>query len=215
MKYKKKKEMSLAELIQEMKSDQFLLKYEYAIHEVEKTVKRIVFRQKAKGEHQNIEYITSRIKSPESIVDKLRRKEKPINIKSAEKNLNDIAGVCIVCCYYEDVYQIAKELSEQANITVIKKKDFIRTPKESGYRSLHVIVGLTDDLNQVKRKVKVEIQIRTVTMDAWARLDHELSYKRDYPNAGTLYRDLQACADTIAAVDDKMQQIREQIKKIN
>ena len=209
---KKKQEMPVKEMRAEMDSDCFLLKYEYAIRQVEKALKEITKRQEAEGVHRSIAFITSRIKTAESTVDKLKRKGRPVNVKAAEKYLNDIAGVCAVCCYQEDVYAVAHELETWGKLEVIKKKDFIRKPKASGYRSLHLIAQMVTGLGGEGDRVRIEIQIRTVAMDAWARLDHELRYKKGLKDVDHIYHDLHNCAEAIAAVDNEMQVIRKKIR---
>lgn len=209
---KKKQKMSLDELKTEMNRDCFLLKYEYAIRQVEKVLRGITERQERAGEHRSITFITSRIKTAESTAEKLKRKGKPVTIKAAEKHLNDLAGVCVVCCYQEDVYSVARELETWEKLTIIKRKDFIRKPKTTGYRSLHLIAAMTTGLGGEGDRVRVEIQIRTVAMDAWARLDHELRYKKGLRDVDHIYHDLQKCADTVASVDNEMHRIREKIR---
>lgn len=211
---KKRREMNFEQIKQEMASDAFLFKYEYAITEVKRILEEISQEKKSSDSHKKIEYITWRIKSPESAVDKLRRKGREVSMRSMEKYLNDIAGICVVCAYYEDVYQIAQLLEGSGKVLVLKKKDFIRKPKASGYRSLHLILGLPPHRNEVEQPVKVEVQIRTLTMDAWARLDHELHYKKKIEDVEAISRELRKCADSIQAVDDTMQKIRSQLKQM-
>lgn len=211
---KKKRDASFAQIEQDMKSDAFLLKYEYAISEVKRLLEQINQEQDGKDTHKRIEYITSRIKSPESAVEKLRRKGREVSIYSMEKNLNDIAGVCVVCAYYEDVYQVAKKLEQCPKVKILKKKDFIRKPKSSGYRSLHLILGMPSHWMEEENPVKVEVQIRTLAMDAWARLDHELHYKKKIRNVEQISRELRHCADSIEELDDTMQKIRSRLKRM-
>lgn len=195
-----------------MDRDCFLLKYEYAIRQAQKALGEITGRQEAAGGHKSIAFVTSRIKTAESTAEKLKRKGKPVTIKAAEKHLNDIAGVCAVCCFQEDVYAVAHELETGGKLEILKKKDFIRKSKSSGYRSLHLIAEMGTGLGGDGDRVRVEIQIRTVAMDAWARLDHELRYKKGQKDVELICRDLQKCADTIASVDREMQRIRKKIK---
>lgn len=213
-KRKTRREMSLAQIEQEMNSDAFALRYEYAIVEVERLLKKIADEKSPDETHKKIEYITMRIKSPQSAVDKLRRKGREVSVTSMERNLNDIAGVCVVCPYYEDVYDVAEKLLAGEHITLLKKKDFIKNPKPSGYRSLHLIIGLPDELTRGEKMVRVEVQLRTVTMDAWARLDHELHYKKKIDDVERISMELRRCSDSIAQVDDIMQKIRTDLKKL-
>ena len=213
-KKKKRRDASFARIQQDMKSDAFLLKYEYAISEVKRLLGQINQQQDAKDTHKSIEYITSRIKSPESAVEKLRRKGREVSICSMEKNLNDIAGVCVVCAYYEDVYQVAEKLEQCPQVRILKRKDYIRKPKTSGYRSLHLILGMPSHGPKEQEQVKVEVQIRTLAMDAWAKLDHELHYKKKIQDVEQISRDLKRCADSIEELDDTMQNIRNRLKKL-
>lgn len=204
----------MVQIIEEMSSDAFILKYEYAITEIRRILEKIGLEQGVGDTHKKIEYVTSRIKSPESAVEKLRRKGREVSVRSMEKNLNDLAGVCVVCAYYEDVYEVARRLEEAPGVVLLKKKDFIKSPKASGYRSLHLILGLPSHRNEVEKPVRVEVQIRTVTMDAWARLDHELHYKKKIEDVEKISMELRKCADSIEEVDVTMQRIRSQLKKM-
>lgn len=168
------------------------------------------YQEKSKAtDHHRIEMISSRIKTPQSAYDKLKRKGKELTAESAKKNLNDLAGVRVICCYYEDVYQVSNMLLSRPELTLVKQKDFICNPKSSGYRSLHLIF----EVNTLENGVRVEVQIRTITMDAWARLDHELRYKKELDDAGKIVKALRKCSDSIAEVDDKMQEILEWIRE--
>ena len=168
------------------------------------------YQEKSKAtDHHRIEMISSRIKTPQSAYDKLKRKGKELTAESAKKNLNDLAGMRVICCYYEDVYQVSNMLLSRPELTLVKQKDFICNPKSSGYRSLHLIF----EVNTLENGVRVEVQIRTITMDAWARLDHELRYKKELDDAGKIVKALRKCSDSIAEVDDKMQEILEWIRE--
>lgn len=189
----------LADFARGMYADSFRLKYDYALCKMNERIQQL---------DAGIEYSFSRIKAPLSTADKLRRKGRDITLEAAEKYLNDIAGICIVCCYIDDVYEAARQLEEQEGITLIKKKDFIKSPKATGYRSLHLIFEMEDNRGGT---VRVEVQIRTLSMDAWARLDHELRYKKEVPEAEKLSDELRECADMIAYFDEKMQSIHRKL----
>ena len=124
--------------------------------------------------------IKTRLKNPMSIKDKLDRKHLSVTIDNIEKNLNDIAGVRVVCAFPDDVYMLADALLKQDDIKLIEKKDYIKNPKPNGYRSLHLIVSVPIFLAKTKRQMKVEIQLRTIAMDSWASLEHQLKYKKDF-----------------------------------
>lgn len=161
-----------------------------------------------------IHNIESRIKSPQSIVGKLQKKGKPVSPESARENLTDIAGVRVICCYIDDIYAIADLLTKHSAFQLIKVKDYIKNPKPNGYRSFHMILNVPVFMSNGKQFVPVEIQIRTIAMDFWASLEHQLHYKTigDCETAAGLTDELKACADTIAATDEKMQ---EMFRRIN
>ncbi len=163
-----------------------------------------------------IHNIESRIKSPQSIIEKLQRKHVPITPESAKKNLMDIAGIRVICCYINDIYAIAKLLESYSGFQLIKVKDYIQNPKPNGYRSFHMILGVPVHLSTGSEMVPVEIQIRTIAMDFWASLEHQLHYKStgDATIAATLTGELKACADTIADTDQKMQEMFDKINRL-
>lgn len=164
-----------------------------------------------------IETIKSRIKSQESIIEKLRRKNYPFTLKSIEENIRDVAGVRVICSFPEDIYLLADCLLKQDDITLIEKKDYIQNPKESGYRSLHLIVEVPIFLENEKRLMKAEVQLRTIAMDFWASLEHKLRYKKDIPQeeAELLAQELVECARVSAQLDVKMEDIRNRIAEIS
>ena len=158
-----------------------------------------------------IESIKSRIKEPRSILDKLIRNNNPISIESLEANLNDVAGVRVICSFIEDIYMLAGCLLKQDDVTLVKYKDYIKNPKESGYRSLHLIVEVPIFLARKKKLMKVEIQLRTIAMDFWASLEHKLKYKKDAPDDGALSKELKECAEMSARLDERMEAIRKSV----
>ena len=158
-----------------------------------------------------IEYIKSRIKTPESIVKKLKRDGYESTIENMRNYINDIAGIRIICSFREDIYFLADCLLEQDDITLIQRKDYIENPKENGYRSLHLIVEVPIFLEHKKKMMKVEVQLRTIAMDFWASLEHKLKYKKDIAS-DQLTADLKKCADESAALDLKMDAIRKEIE---
>ncbi|MBQ2763487.1 MAG: GTP pyrophosphokinase family protein, partial [Firmicutes bacterium] len=155
-----------------------------------------------------IETIKSRMKSPKSIIKKLWRKELPFTVESIEKNIRDIAGVRVICAFPEDVYLLAEYLLKQDDITLVRVKDYIKNPKKTGYRSLHLIVQVPIFLANEKRMVHVEIQLRTIAMDFWASLEHKMQYKKDtLDNAQEIAEELKVCAEKITQLDQMMQNI--------
>ena len=160
-----------------------------------------------------IETIKTRLKSPDSIVKKLTRRNLPLTTGSIRENLNDVAGVRVICSFTEDIYLLADCLLQQDDVKLIQVKDYIKNPKKSGYRSLHLIVEVPIFLENEKRLVKTEVQLRTIAMDFWASLDHKLQYKKDIApeEAAEISQSLAECAETIAALDEKMEKIKNRI----
>ena len=152
-----------------------------------------------------IESVKSRLKSPESIVDKAVRKEIPLTPESIEANLYDIAGIRVICSFPGDIYMLADALLRQDDITLIERKDYIKTPKENGYRSLHLIVEIPIFLHNRTRRMKVEVQLRTMSMDWWASLEHKIRYKKNIADDGHVAEELLHCAEMGAALDQRME----------
>ena len=154
-----------------------------------------------------IEHIKTRIKTPESIVKKLRRYGYEISIENMVKYINDIAGVRLICSFTSDIYRLAEMIGNQSDLKVLSIKDYIKNPKESGYKSYHMLVSVPIFLSDSVVDTKVEIQIRTIAMDFWASLEHQLRYKSDVEVPPNLSDDLKHCADVIAETDEDMQRI--------
>lgn len=181
--------------------------YDSAI-EVVKTYLNIIDSEfSVKFQRNPIHNIDSRLKSPQSIIGKLQKKELPITTESARKNLLDIAGIRVTCCYINDIYAIADMLCRRDDFTVIKQKDYIKHPKPSGYRSYHLIVNVPVYLSSKKSYAPVEIQIRTIAMDFWASLEHQLKYKTSAAITPEISEELRDCAERIAETDIQMQDI--------
>lgn len=157
------------------------------------------------------ESIKSRIKTPESIVEKLRRKNLPVTVQNIEQHLSDVAGIRVICSFPEDIYVVRDLLLKQDDLTLIEEKDYIRSPKPNGYRSLHLIVEVPIFLAEEKRPMKVEVQMRTIAMDFWASLEHKLKYKKSIQNADEIAQKLKESAELSALLDLQMQEIRKQI----
>ena len=154
-----------------------------------------------------IHHIDARLKSPASIAQKLQRKGMPATLEAAEENLTDIAGVRIICNYLEDIYRVAELLAHQGDVELVRRRDYIQEPKESGYRSLHLVLRVPVFLSSHTELVPVEVQIRTIAMDFWATLEHQLRYKSDQEATRQLRRRLKKCADDSARLDAEMQSI--------
>ena len=160
-----------------------------------------------------IEYIKGRIKSPESIVKKLKRHKLDINVDNMINNINDIAGVRIVCSFTSDIYRITEMIGKQNDLTVIYVKDYIRNPKPSGYKSFHMLVSVPIFLGEEVVDTKVEIQIRTIAMDFWASLEHKIYYKFEGHAPEYISKELRECAQIVSQLDLKMLQLNEEISK--
>lgn len=188
---------------------ELMMNYECAMMEIETKLKILNNEFALKHNRNPFESIKCRLKQPLSIIKKMQKKGLDITIENIEENLTDIAGIRVICSFLEDIYSLADLLSEQDDIHVVCVKDYIRNPKKNGYRSLHLIIEVPIFLSDRKKIMKVEVQFRTIAMDFWASLDHKLKYKKDnlrHPEMIAL--ELKKCADTITAMDYKMQEIR-------
>jgi len=154
-----------------------------------------------------IHIVKARVKTPRSIIRKLSQRGFELSVESARENLTDIAGVRVICSYIDDVYLIANLLTSQDDIEVIRRSDYIKEPKRNGYRSLHLIVTVPVFLSESTELVKVEVQIRTIAMDLWASLEHELSYKLTSGKPESVTKELKDCADIISNIDIRMQNL--------
>lgn len=203
----------MIEWMQEKMKDFNLLMsyYRCALMEIETKFK--VLNEEFSLEHDRnpISSIKTRIKSFESITEKVDRKGLPFEVDSVEKYINDVAGIRVICTFPEDVYLLADALLKQDDIMLIRKKDYIAEPKENGYRSLHLIVAVPIYLAHEKRLMKVEIQLRTLAMDFWASLEHQLRYKKDFEFTDEMADELKLCAEQSAALDLRMEALRKQV----
>lgn len=157
-----------------------------------------------------IESIKSRLKSPESIMEKMVRKQQPLTVESIEQNIRDIAGIRVICSFPSDIYMLSQCLLNQDDITLIECKDYIKNPKPNGYRSMHLIVEIPIFLHNQKRMMKVEVQFRTISMDCWASLEHKIFYKKNVQNAEQVQRELIECAELSQQLDARMERIHQQ-----
>ena len=187
--------------------------YRCAIMEVETKFNVLNEEFSLQYDRNPINGIKSRLKSIESIKEKLERKELPYTMQAIEENLNDVAGVRVVCSFTADVYLLAEALLKQDDIQLIEKKDYIANPKENGYRSLHLIVSVPIFLAHEKRIMKVEVQLRTIAMDSWASLEHQLRYKKDLEFTEEMVSELYRCAQLSSELDEKMDALRAQVQR--
>lgn len=195
--------------------DTMMAYYRCAIMEIETKFNVLNEQFSLQYDRNPIETIKSRIKSMDSIIKKVRNKNIPLTLSSIQENIHDIAGIRVVCSFPDDIYLLADCLLKQDDITLIERKDYIRNPKPSGYRSLHLIVEVPIFLQDEKKMMTVEVQLRTIAMDFWASLEHKLRYKKNIPDkeAQLLAAELLDCANISSALDVRMGEIRERIAK--
>ena len=190
------------------KFEQLMMMYRCAIREVKTKLEVLNDDLASRYERNPIEHLNSRIKEPASIAKKLKKLGVPIRAESILDNLNDVAGIRVVCSFIDDIYTIAGMLIRQDDIKLVKMKDYIDNPKPNGYRSLHLIVEVPVIFADVTRRM---VQIRTIAMDFWASLDHHLHYKKNVKDAESIERELKRCADVIAKTDEDMLKVRKRI----
>ncbi len=191
-----------------------MMNYECALMEIETKLKVLNTEFALQHKRNPFESIKCRLKKPTSIVEKLRRKGVPVTIENIQENLADIAGIRVICSFIEDIYTLSDMLAKQDDVKILMVKDYIRNPKKNGYRSLHLIIEIPIFLSDEKKPMKVEVQFRTIAMDFWASLDHKLKYKKDnLRHPEIIAQELKKCADTITAMDYKMQEIRNMLEE--
>ena len=208
---------ALAPLHQEVETvrqfQQIMMLYESAVKQVETKLEILRREYEVCDRRGPIENIKTRVKSPQSIAEKLQRRGLELNYVSMVNELDDIAGVRVICPYISDIYTVRDTLVSQGDIRLLKEKDYIREPKENGYRSLHLILELPVYLSRHVQPVRVEVQIRTIAMDFWASLEHELRYKAEGPVSDEILQSLQDCAEVIAQTDCRMEAIARQVRR--
>ena len=190
--------------------------YRCAIMEIETKFRVLDEQFSLRHERNPIDTIKSRLKSPESILEKLNRRGYPKTLSSVESNLTDIAGVRVICSFKDDIYMLADCLLKQDDVKLIAAKDYIKNPKPNGYRSLHLIVETPIYLQDGKRQMKAEVQLRTIAMEFLANLEHKLRYKKNLPPelAAATAKRLYDCAERSALLDDEMQRVRAAIEGV-
>ena len=185
--------------------------YTCAMKEIRTKLEVLDCEFKLKNKRNPISSISSRLKRTESVFEKLIRRKIPVGLDSIRENINDIAGVRVICPYVDDIYLIADALLNQDDVTLIARKDYIENPKPNGYRSLHLILSIPVFLSDARQDVKVEVQIRTIAMDYWASLEHQMKYKKDIPDADAVSNELRLCAASLADIDQRMIALRRHI----
>ncbi len=191
-----------------------MMGYACAIKEINTKFEVLDTEFEVRYKRNPISSIETRLKSQTSILEKMARLGIAPSRENIENNLNDIAGIRVICSYIDDIYFLADALTKQDDIKLIKRKDYISNPKPNGYRSLHLIVSVPIFFAESSKEVKAEVQIRTIAMDFWASLEHQIKYKKNVKNADKVIARLKECADEIAHVDETMQQIRVEMDKI-
>lgn len=191
---------------------ELMMQYRCALMEVETKLNVLNAEFTMKNNRNPFESIKSRIKTPKSIIEKLKRKGYEISVKGIEENLADVAGIRVICSFPDDIYATAKMLTDQDDIRVLEVKDYIINPKPNGYRSLHLILEVPIFLSNEKKNMKVEVQFRTIAMDFWASLEHKLKYKKNIENAEEISKELQRCAEASSQLDLRMQALRDRIE---
>lgn len=196
-------------------AERLMTYFRCAMLEVETKLKVLNEEFRLQHERNPIASISSRLKSMDSIQGKLRRKEFPMSLSSIEENLHDVAGIRVICGFLDDIYLVADCLLAQDDIKLIARKDYIKNPKPNGYRSLHLIIEIPIFLQNEKKFIKVEVQIRTVAMETWANLEHRLRYKKELSTEllEQVNQELLECARTSNDIDQRMQNIRDIIEK--
>lgn len=185
--------------------------YNSALKEVKTKVEILNDEFQQVHQYNPIEYVKARIKTPESIVKKLKRYGKETSIENMINYINDIAGIRIVCSFTSDIYKLAEMIGKQKDLTVVSVKDYIKNPKESGYKSYHMLVTIPIFMSDRTVNTKVEIQIRTMAMDFWASLEHKIYYKFEGNAPDYISRDLRECSEIVSMLDAKMLQLNEAI----
>lgn len=189
----------------------FFLAYKFALSEIETKITILKEEFKMIHAYNPIEHISTRLKSPESILLKVQKKDFPPTIDAIRENIRDIAGVRITCSFVEDIYKVSEMLQNQCDIEIVDVKDYIASPKENGYRSLHLIIKIPIYMSDRMEKVYTEVQIRTIAMDFWASLEHKIYYKYNKDMPEHIRNELKDAALQAAELDRKMERLNKEI----
>jgi putative GTP pyrophosphokinase len=189
----------------------FMMTYKFALDELETKVEILIKEFQLLHDYNPIEHTKSRIKTPESILRKLKRKGVEVSLSSIKKHVKDIAGMRIICSFRSDIYRLSHMLQKQRDLTVLEVQDYIKNPKPNGYQSLHLLVEVPVYMSDREERVCAEIQIRTIAMDFWASLEHKIYYKYKKAVPPYLLQELKAAADSVTALDQKMEWLHNEI----
>ncbi|WP_204668274.1 GTP pyrophosphokinase [Gracilibacillus alcaliphilus] len=192
----------------------FIMAYDFAIKELTTKINILQDEFQHIHDYNPIEHVKSRVKSPESILLKVKKKGLEVNLPSIRENIRDIAGIRINCSFVSDIYQVADMLVQQKDITLIEKKDYIKNPKYNGYKSLHLIIQIPIFMSDRVENVYAEIQIRTIAMDFWASLEHKIYYKYNKAIPQTLKNELRDAALLAGELDERMERIHNEVNEI-
>ncbi|MCQ2518785.1 MAG: GTP pyrophosphokinase family protein [Lachnospiraceae bacterium] len=195
--------------------EEVILIYNSALKEMNTKLEILNEEFKHVHSYNPIEHISSRLKSSEGIVKKLKKHEREVNIENMVKYVNDIAGVRIICSFTSAIYNIADMITNQSDLTILSVKDYVQQPKDSGYQSYHMIIGVPVYLSDRIVEAKVELQIRTVAMDFWASLEHKINYKFEGKVPDYIRADLVENAFMIRELDSRMEKLNDEVNKIN
>nr|WP_304212523.1 GTP pyrophosphokinase family protein [Fredinandcohnia onubensis] len=192
----------------------FMMSYKFALEEMMTKINILKQEFKYIHDYNPIEHVSSRLKSPESILNKIQRKGYDYSFESITENIRDIAGIRITCAYISDIYKISEMLQKQKDVTLIECKDYIENPKPNGYQSLHLIVQIPIFMSDREEHIFVEIQIRTIAMDFWASLEHKIYYKYNKEIPQHMKDELKEAAVTAAQLDKKMEKLQREMNKL-
>ena len=191
---------------------ELMMMYTCAMKEIQTKFEVLNTEFKVRYRRNPISSITTRLKRTSSIIEKMMKQNLPRTLESIENNIHDVAGIRVICSYIDDIYMIADALLRQDDIELVTRKDYIASPKPNGYRSLHLIIKVPVFFADQRRDMTVEVQIRTIAMDFWASLEHQLKYKQEIKDQDEIITQLKTCAEVINATDEKMLNIRRQIE---
>ncbi len=219
------KSLTLTDFLSSPRTDEFIesaqpffklmMQYQCAMLEIQTKFQVLNTEMSIDRDHKSIESISCRLKQPRSIVEKLKRRNIDITLNNIESELHDVAGVRVICSFPDDIYKLAEKICSQDDVTLIEKKDYIAFPKPNGYRSLHLILEIPVFFANETKRMKVEVQLRTIAMDFWASIEHKVRYKKEINAPKHILDDLKKCADQIYKLDLHMQKISQQIEQYN
>ncbi len=192
--------------------EELRMMYSCALKEIKAKFDVLNTEFKVRYSRNPISFINTRLKKTVSISEKLRRKNLDFSLENIEKHINDVAGIRVICSYIDDIYAIEEALLKQSDVVLVCRKDYISDPKPNGYRSLHLIVRIPVHFADHRREMKVEVQIRTIAMDFWASLEHQLKYKHEIAMQEEIVEELRQCAQVINMTDEQMMNIRRRIE---